>query len=149
MMYPEIILDLYRNPSHKGTVAKADIKARDANPLCGDVIEISAKSKDGTIIQLKHAGHGCAISQAAAELLAQHLEGKSLDDVKHLTKEDVLKMLDIDISPVRLKCALLALKVIKMAVYEKLGDGMSKAMELLDDYDTGLPKQQKQDLSDS
>ncbi len=125
-MYPEIILELYRHPAHKGTIAKPDIKAKDFNPLCGDEIEITGTVKDGVLVALKHHGHGCAISQAATELLVEQLEGKSLDEVKKLAKQDVLKMLDIPISPVRLKCALLCLKVIKLAVYEKLGHQMSK-----------------------
>ena len=120
-MYPEIIMDYYRHPRFKGTLSEPDIEAKDLNPLCGDMMKITGTVSKGIITQLKHDGHGCAISQASAELLSEHLEGKSLEDVKKLTKEDVLKMLGIPISPVRLKCALLSLKVIKMAAYEKLG----------------------------
>lgn len=121
-MYPEIIMDYYRHPRFKGTLANPDIEARDVNPLCGDLIKFTAIVKNNVIAQLKHDGHGCAISQASAELLSEHLEGKSLESVKALTKEALLKMLGIPISPVRLKCALLALKVIKMAAYPKLGE---------------------------
>ncbi len=127
-MYTEIILDYYRHPMHKGTLLKPDIEAKDLNPLCGDMIKITATVKDGIITQLKHDGHGCAISQAAAEMIVEHLEGKKLEDVKHLKKEDVLKMLNIPISPVRLKCALLCLKVIKIAAYEKLGETLKEEL---------------------
>ena len=121
-MYPEIIMEYYRHPRFKGTLLKADFEAKDLNPLCGDMIKVTGTVADGVITQLKHDGHGCAISQASAELLSEHLEGKPLAEVKQLKKEDLLKMLGIPISPVRLKCALLSLKVIKMAAYAKLGE---------------------------
>lgn len=123
-MYPEIIMDYYRHPRFKGTLTNPDIEAKDLNPLCGDLMKITGTVDKGIITQLKHDGHGCAISQASAELLSERLEGKPLEEVKKLTKEDVLKMLGIPISPVRLKCALLSLKVLKMAAYPKLGEQM-------------------------
>ena len=119
-MFTDIILDYYRNPKNKGSVKNADAHARDLNPLCGDVIEMSLKIDDGIIAEVKFDGKGCAISQAAASMLTELVEGKDLDYVKALNKEDVLKLLNIPVSPVRLKCALLGLKVLKLAAYPKL-----------------------------
>lgn len=126
MMFTDVILDYYRNPQNKGVVAGAQIRARDVNPLCGDVLEITASVEKGTFKELKFSGNGCAISQAAASMLCEHLAGKPVDEAKRFTKEDVLKLLNIPISPVRLKCALLGLKVLKMGAYEHLGMQLSR-----------------------
>lgn len=119
-MFTDIILDYYRNPKNKGHIANADAHARDVNPLCGDTIEMSLKVNNGTITEAKFDGTGCAISQAAASMLTELIEGKPLSEVKNITKDEVLKLLNIPVSPVRLKCALLGLKVLKLAAYPKL-----------------------------
>ncbi|MBI4144736.1 iron-sulfur cluster assembly scaffold protein [Candidatus Woesearchaeota archaeon] len=126
MMFTDVILDYYRNPQNKGVIEGADIHARDTNPLCGDVLEITATVEDGAFKELKFSGNGCAISQAAASMLCEHLAGKPVEDAKRLTKDDILKLLSIPISPVRLKCALLGLKVLKMGAYEHLGMQLSR-----------------------
>ena len=124
-MFTEIIMDYYRNPRNFGQLEQSDIAARDTNPLCGDVIEIQLKVDNSIIKDAKFSGKGCAISQAAASMLTELIVGKSLDEVKALTKDDVLDVLSIPISYVRLKCALLGLKVLKMGVYTHLGQKMN------------------------
>jgi nitrogen fixation NifU-like protein len=115
----EIILDHYKNPAFKGSIANSDYSFEDENPLCGDQLHIDLKTDDkGTITDAKFEGHGCAISMASADMLLESLIGKSIEDVKKLSKQDILDMLGIELSPVRLKCALLSLKVAKAAAYE-------------------------------
>lgn len=117
-LYREIIVDRYKNPHFKGTLANADISFEDENPLCGDQIHIDLKvDEQGVIQEAVFNGHGCAISQASADLLIENVIGKTVDVVKKMTKQDILDLLGIELGPVRLKCALLPLKVIKAGVY--------------------------------
>ena len=116
-LYRENILDHYKHPRNRGTLEKPDITYEDANPLCGDQLRIDIAVEDGRIAQIRHSGHGCSISQAAASMLCERMEGRPLEEVKSLTREDVLEMLGIELGPVRLKCALLALKTLKAGVY--------------------------------
>jgi len=117
-LYREIIIDRYKNPSHRGSLDPHDIAFEDDNPLCGDFIRIELRvSEDEIIEDAVFNGHGCAISQASADLLLDEIQGKTLDEVKELNKEDILDLLGIELGPVRLKCALLALKVLKAGVY--------------------------------
>jgi nitrogen fixation NifU-like protein len=116
-LFRENILDHYKNPRNQGTIDKADITYEDANPLCGDKLRMDFKLKDGVIEQVRFSGQGCSISQASASMLCERVEGRSLDEVKKLSRDDVLEMLGIELGPVRLKCALLALKTLKGGVY--------------------------------
>jgi len=115
--YREYILDHYRNPRNKGTIDNPDLSYEDSNPLCGDEIRIDLRIRDDLVEEVKFSGRGCAISQASASMLTEMVEGKPLEEVKQISKEDVLDMLGIQLSPVRVKCALLSLKVLKGAVY--------------------------------
>ncbi|UCF28006.1 MAG: SUF system NifU family Fe-S cluster assembly protein [Chloroflexota bacterium] len=116
--YREIIIDRYQNPHHRGELDPHDITFEDSNPLCGDEIRIDVRvNGDNRIEDAKFSGRGCAISQASADLLLEHIQGKSLEEVKSLSKEDVLELLGIELGPVRLKCALLSLKVLKAGAY--------------------------------
>ena len=118
-LYREIIIDHYKNPLHKGRIEKNDYAFEDENPLCGDHIQIELKvDVDQKVVDAKFEGQGCAISISAADLLLDSIIGKSVDDLKRLSKKDILDLLGIELSPVRLKCALLSLKVLKAAVYE-------------------------------
>ena len=117
-LYREVIIDRYKNPAYKGTLEPNDISFEDENPLCGDHIRIDLRTdSQGKVKEAAFSGHGCAISQASADLLMESVIGKSLDEVKLLTKQDVLDNLGIDLGPVRLKCALLSLKVLKAGAY--------------------------------
>jgi len=112
-LYREHILDLWKNPRNFGTLNNATHKHKELNPLCGDEIELI---KNNTIEQVKFNGHGCAISMASASLLTEMIKNKSLNEIKELKNEDLLKQLGIEISPVRLKCALISLDALKGAI---------------------------------
>ena len=116
-LFRENILDHYRHPRHRGVLERPDISYEDANPLCGDSIRMDLKVSDGAISDIRFSGHGCSISQAAASMLCEAVQGKTLDEVKKLGRDDVLEMLGIELGPVRLKCGLLALKTLKAGVY--------------------------------
>ena len=117
-LYREIIIERYKNPAHRGNLDPHDISYVDENPLCGDHIQVDLRvNEEGIITDASFSGHGCAISQASSDLLMEHVIGKSLEDVKALNKQSVLDLLGIELGPVRLKCALLPLKVIKAGVY--------------------------------
>ncbi len=115
--YRENILDHYKYPSFKGHLESPDIKFRDVNPFCGDDITFELKIEDDKVVDVAFHGQGCAISMASADMLAEELLGKSLDEVKAMNKQFILDMLGIPIGPVRLKCALLPLKVVKAGVW--------------------------------
>jgi nitrogen fixation NifU-like protein len=115
-LYRDFILDHYRNPRNAGTLEAPDASFEDTNPLCGDKIRMDVKLQNGAVSDIKFRGRGCAISQASASLLTEEIKGKTLDEINRLSKEDVLANLGINISPARLKCALLGLKVLKEAL---------------------------------
>ncbi|UCH60223.1 MAG: SUF system NifU family Fe-S cluster assembly protein [Anaerolineales bacterium] len=128
-LYREQIIDRYKNPQYRGHLEPADITFEDDNPLCGDHIRIDLRvNSDGIVSEVAFDGHGCAISQASADLLMETIEGKSLEEVKKLSKNDLLEMLGIELGPVRLKCALLSLKVLKAGVYG-LGETSDELVE--------------------
>jgi nitrogen fixation protein NifU and related proteins len=117
-LYREVIIEHYKNPSYRGKLDPNDISFADNNPLCGDHIQIDLRvDTKGQVSEARFDGHGCAISQASADLLMESILGKPLEEVKKLGKQDILDMLGIDLGPVRLKCALLSLKVLKAGVY--------------------------------
>jgi nitrogen fixation NifU-like protein len=115
--YRENILDHYKYPRYQGHLENPDIKFRDVNPTCGDDITFELKIEDDRGTDVAFSGHGCAISMASASMLAEELLGKSLDEVTAMDKQFVLDLLGIPIGPVRLKCALLPLKVVKAGVW--------------------------------
>ncbi|MCJ2519821.1 MAG: SUF system NifU family Fe-S cluster assembly protein [Candidatus Thermoplasmatota archaeon] len=116
-MYQEAILDHYRNPRNFGELKDADISAQGDNPLCGDEIALYLKlNSDGEVEDVKFKGRGCAISLASASMLTVALKGKTLEEVEKIDKERILKILGILISPVRLKCAILPLEVLKVGL---------------------------------
>jgi len=116
--YREIIIDRYQNPHFRGELDPHDITFEDSNPLCGDELRIDVRlNGEDKIVDARFSGRGCAISQASADLLLEHIQGKSLSEVKTLSKDDVLELLGIELGPVRLKCALLSLKVLKAGAY--------------------------------
>jgi nitrogen fixation NifU-like protein len=119
--YREYILDHYKNPRNFGRLEGATLSHEEDNPLCGDVIGIDLMVKDGRIDDVRFHGRGCAISQASASLLTERLKGLSLEEARRISKEDVFEDLGIDISPARIKCALLSLKVLKVGAWG-LGD---------------------------
>jgi nitrogen fixation protein NifU and related proteins len=128
-LYREIIIERYKMPQFKGKLEPNDISFEDDNPLCGDHIRIDIRvDENGDIYEAVFSGEGCAISQASADLLIESIQGKSLEEVKKISKEDVLELLGIELGPVRLKCALLSLKVLKAGVYG-LGEASDDLVE--------------------
>lgn len=128
-LYREVIIDRYKNPLYRGKLDPNDITFQDSNPLCGDQIQIDLRLDDnGQVSEALFDGHGCAISQASADLLLESIQGKTLNEIKTLTKDDVLEMLGLELGPVRMKCALLSLKVLKAGVYG-LGEASDDLME--------------------
>lgn len=113
----EFLLDHFKNPRNYGTIDNPDISHEEGNPSCGDVIRIDLKVNNNVITDVRFSGKGCTISQAAASILTEMIKNKSLDEVKKLTKEDMLSAIGIPLSPIRLKCGLLALKVVKAGAY--------------------------------
>ncbi len=130
-MYQEIILDYYRNPRNKGILPHPDIISHDSNTSCGDEITMQVLVKDSRIGNVRFSGKGCAISQAAASMLTEYALGKSLEEVAKFNKADALNLINIPISCMRLKCALLGLKVLKLGVLQFMG----KKLEVEDDTD--------------
>ncbi len=116
-LYRDNIIDHYQNPRNYGTLDHPDISYQDSNPVCGDEIRIDLKVDDGRVTDARFTGRGCSISQAAASMLTEDIIGKSLDDVRQIDKQYILDMLGIPLGPVRLKCALLSLKVLKAGAY--------------------------------
>jgi len=117
-LYRELILEHYKNPIHKGDLAQHNHDFEDENPLCGDFIHMDLQVDVNGIIQdAVFNGHGCAISQASADILLETIIGKKVEDVQNMESQDVLDLLGIDLGPVRLKCALLPFKVMKAALY--------------------------------
>ncbi len=115
--YREFILDHYRNPRNFGRLEQPDISHEEYNPLCGDLVGMDFRIEDGVIADVRFHGRGCAISQASASLMTERLKGMRLEDARKISKQDVLDELGIEISPARLKCALLSLKVLKVGAY--------------------------------
>ena len=113
--YRDFILDHYRNPRNFGHLASATATAQDNNPLCGDEIRMELDVKDGVVGDVRFSGKGCAISQASASMLTEEIKGMKLEDVAKLTKDVVLANVGIGISPTRMKCATLGLRVLKSA----------------------------------
>ena len=115
--YLEEIIDHYKHPRRKGHLENPDIHYHDHNPFCGDELTIELKVEDNIVVDAAFDGRGCSISQATASMLMEEIVGKSLEEIKQYDKEYILDLLGIEIGPVRLKCALLSLKVLKAGAY--------------------------------
>ncbi len=118
-LYRDYILEHYRRPHNFGILEHPDARFEGANPLCGDRITMMLGIRDGVIAEVAFTGRGCAISQASASLLTDEIKGKPVDDVQRLTPDDLLDLLGIEISPARLKCALLSLDTVSHALADR------------------------------
>lgn len=115
-IYRQYILEHYREPRNHGHLEAPTLHAADINPLCGDRIEIDLLVEGDRIRAVRFDGRGCAISQAAASMLTEEIDGKTLDEVRALSPESILDLLGVPIGPARQRCALLSLRVLHQAV---------------------------------
>ncbi len=113
----ETILDYYRNPRNRGRLENPTVSHQEKNPTCGDVIRIEMQVDDGRVTRVRFDGQGCSISQVAASMLTEMVEGKTLEEVRHISKDEILDALGIPLGPARVKCALLGLKALKVGAY--------------------------------
>ncbi|MFB6181210.1 MAG: Fe-S cluster assembly sulfur transfer protein SufU [Candidatus Nanohalobium sp.] len=115
-MYRDEILDHYKRPRNEGSLEDDDIESEGKNPSCGDECRVYLKVEEGKIKEIKHETDGCAISTASASIVSEELVGKDIEEVMDLEKEWIRETLDIELSPMRVKCGLLPLKTIQDAV---------------------------------
>lgn len=130
-IYHEMIVDYSRNPINYGQIENHDVTFHDSNPLCGDSIDIDIKIDENKITDIKFHGKGCAICMACSSVLTEITKGKSIDEARTIEKNDVLSELGLEhLQAVRIKCALLSLKVLKSALYTYIGKNLSDAEDV-------------------
>jgi nitrogen fixation NifU-like protein len=136
-MYREVILDHYKNPRGHGVIEEADAEAEGLNPLCGDEVTIYVQfDEDGeTIDEVKFSGRGCAISQASTSMLMEMVKGRKADEIAAMPKEELLEEIGIPLTPIRLKCALLGLGVLKVALHRAKGTPLPPEWAGLDELE--------------
>jgi len=136
-LYREVILDHYKNPRGHGVIEDADAEAEGQNPLCGDEVSIYvAFGEDGeTIDEVKFSGRGCAISQAATSMLMEMAQGRTAGEVAVLDKDELLAEIGVPLTPVRLKCAMLGLTTLKVALHKAKGTPLPDGLAGFDDLE--------------
>jgi nitrogen fixation NifU-like protein len=136
-LYREVILDHYKNPRGHGVIDPADAEAEGQNPLCGDEVSITvAFGEDGeTIEDVKFAGRGCAISQAATSMLMEMTKGRRASEVATMDKDELLAEIGVPLTPVRLKCAMLGLTTLKVALHKAKGTPLPEGLAGFDDLE--------------
>jgi len=140
-IYHEMIVDYSRNPINYGEIENHDVTFHDSNPLCGDSIDIDMKIDENKVTDIKFHGKGCAICMACSSVLTEITKGKSIDEARAIEKNDVLGELGLEhLQAVRIKCALLSLKVLKSALYTYIGKNLS------DTQDVGKLKEEADNL---
>jgi nitrogen fixation protein NifU and related proteins len=136
-LYREVILDHYKNPRGHGVIEDADATAEGVNPLCGDEVSIFVQfGEDGeTVDDVKFSGRGCAISQASTSMLMEMVKGRKASEIAELPKEQLLEEVGIPLTPIRLKCALLGLGVLKVALHRAKGTPLPEEWAGLDELE--------------
>lgn len=123
-VYSERILAYYRSSAYRGVLSIPDISAQARQPSCGDVLQVQGHVRDGVITELRFQGDGCIISQAAAAAVCEYIEGKTISEVSSVGEAEIKKLLEIDLGPVRMRCALLVVQALHSALakYQKTHD---------------------------
>ena len=136
-LYREVILDHYKNPRGHGEMEGADASAEGVNPLCGDEVSIFVRfGPDGeTIDEIRFSGRGCAISQAATSMLTEMVKGRKASEVAGMPKEELLEEIGIPLTPVRLKCAILGLTTLRLALHKGKGTPLPDGLAELEDLE--------------
>ncbi|MFL5959550.1 MAG: Fe-S cluster assembly sulfur transfer protein SufU [Gaiellaceae bacterium] len=136
-LYREVILDHYKNPRGHGVIEDPDAEAEGQNPLCGDEVSVYvAFGEDGeTIDDVKFSGRGCAISQAATSMLMEMTKGRTAQQVATLDKDELLAEIGVPLTPVRLKCAMLGLTTLKVALHKAKGTPLPEGLAGFDDLE--------------
>ena len=136
-LYREVILDHYKNPRGHGVMEDADADAEGMNPLCGDEVTIYVRfgEDSDTIDEVKFSGRGCAISQAATSMLTEMVQGKKASDVAVLDKDELLDEIGIPLTPIRLKCAMLGLTTLKVALHKAKGTPLPQGLAGYDELE--------------
>ena len=136
-LYREVILDHYKNPRSHGLLDAADAQAEGQNPLCGDEVSIYVQFADDgeTVEEVKFSGRGCAISQAATSMLTEMVKGRKATEVAAMPKEELLDEIGIPLTPVRLKCAILGLTTLKLALHKGKGTPLPEGLAELDEIE--------------
>ncbi len=134
-LYREVILDHYKNPRGHGVIDDADAEAEGQNPLCGDEVSIAVTFDGDSIADVRFQGRGCAISQAATSMLMDMVKGRSAQEVASMSREELLDEVGIPLTPVRLKCALLGLGVLKLALHKGRGTPLPEEWAGLDELE--------------
>ena len=123
-LYREVILDHYKNPRGHGVVDPSDVEAEGMNPLCGDEVSISIAFDGDRIEDVRFQGRGCAISQASTSMLMDMVKGRTAEEVAAMGRDELLDEVGIPLGPVRLKCALLGLSVLRLALHKAKGTAL-------------------------
>ena len=134
-LYREVILDHYKNPRGHGVIDPADAEAEGQNPLCGDEVSIAIAFDGDTIADVKFQGRGCAISQAATSMLMDMVKGRTAQEVAAMSSDELKAEIGIPLTPVRLKCALLGLGVLKVALHKGRGTPLPEEWAGLDELE--------------
>jgi nitrogen fixation NifU-like protein len=134
-LYREVILDHYKNPRGHGVISDPDAQAEGQNPLCGDEVSIAVEFEGETIADVKFQGRGCAISQAATSMLMDMVKGRTAQEVASMSRDELLEEVGIPLTPVRLKCALLGLGVLKVALHKGKGTPLPEEWGGLDELE--------------
>ena len=135
--YRENILDHYKNPHNYGILEPADAHAEGQNPLCGDEVSVSIRFADDgeTIEEIGFEGRGCAISQAATSMLTELVKGRTAQNVASMPKDELLDEIGIPLTPVRLKCAMLGLTTLKVALHKAKGTPLPEGLAGFDELE--------------
>jgi nitrogen fixation NifU-like protein len=134
-LYREVILDHYKNPRGHGVISEPDAQAEGQNPLCGDEVSIAVEFEGDSIADVKFQGRGCAISQAATSMLMDMVKGRTAQEVATMSRDELLEEVGIPLTPVRLKCALLGLGVLKVALHKGKGTPLPEEWAGLDELE--------------